>query len=192
MQSHAVRAIVVIGVLLGTVALAGAASAQGLYIGGAYSWATTDIEDVNADLIDDNANGYKAFLGYEFPAVLGIEAGYVEFGDYDIGEFEGFEGSRGQFNSNGWTAALTGRVPIGKLVTVYGKVGYFFWDSELDIEGDLGDVIGELSEDGQDPFYGAGLRLNFGKISVLGEYERYDSSEDFNHDLFSLGVRFTF
>lgn len=178
--------------VVAALALAGEARAQGLYLGGAYSWATVDIDDVNADILDDNANAYKAFLGYEFPNFLGLEAGYVEFGDYDVAEFEGFEGSTGQFSNSGWTAALTGRVPIGSLVTVYGKVGYFFWDSELDIDGDLGEAIGELSEDGEDPFYGAGVRLNFGRFSVLGEYERYDGSDDFSHDLFSLGVRFTF
>jgi hypothetical protein len=161
------------------------AGAQGVYVGGAYSWATIDIEDVDADLLDDNASAYKLFLGYEFPKIVGIEAGYVDFGSYDVGEFEEVEGAT--IDASGWTAALTARIPLGKLFTVYGKVGYFMWDAELQAADDLGD----LTDDGDDPFYGAGVRVNLGKFSVLGEYEFYDA-DDYSNDLFSLGVRFTF
>jgi OOP family OmpA-OmpF porin len=162
------------------------AQAQGVYLGGAYSWATLDVDEVDANLLDDNANAYKLFLGYEFPKILGFEAGYVDFGSYDVGEFEE-EGPAGSVESNGWTVALTGRIPLGKLFTVYGKVGYFFWDAELQAAQDIGD----LTDSGEDLFYGAGVRVNFGKFSILGEYEQFDGSE-FKNDLFSLGLRFTF
>ena len=183
--------IAVLAVALG-LGLAGEARAQGVYLGGAYSWATLHADDVDANLLDDNASAYKLFLGYEFPQILGLEAGWTHFGSYDVGNFEGFEDLTGEVDATGWTAALTARIPIGSLVTVYGKAGYFFWNSELDIPGDIGDVFGELKEDGQDPFFGAGIRLNLGQVSILGEYERYSSSEDFDFDLFSLGVRLTF
>jgi OOP family OmpA-OmpF porin len=173
-------------VVLVALTVAGDARAQGVYLGGAYSWATLDIEDVDSDTFDDNANAYKLFLGYEFPKFIGLEAGYVDFGDYEVGDFDG-EGGTGEINSSGWTAALTGRIPLGKLFTVYGKVGYFFWDAELKTASEFGD----LTDDGDDPFYGAGLRVNFGKFSVFGEYEMFDSS-DYSNDLVSLGVRFTF
>ena len=161
------------------------AQAQGVYVGGAYSWATLDIEDVDTDLLDDNASAYKLFLGYEFEKFIGIEAGYIDFGSYDVGEFE--DVGDAAIDADGWTAALTARIPLGKLFTVYGKVGYFFWDAELR----AAENIGDLTDDGEDPFYGAGLRLNLGKFSVLGEYEFYDAN-DFSNDLFSLGLRFTF
>jgi hypothetical protein len=179
-----VGAAIAVGLALG---FAANATAQGAYLGGAYSWATLDTGDVNAGLLDDNAVAYKVFLGYEFPKIIGIEAGYVDFGSYDVGAFEGDEGQAGEVTSSGWTAALTGRIPLGKLFTVYAKVGYFFWDAELKAAEDIGDLTG----DGNDPFYGAGVRVNFGKFSILGEYERFDSS-DFKNDLFSLGLRWTF
>jgi len=174
------------------IGLAGEAQAQGAYLGGAYGWATLDVEDVDAELLDDNASAYKLFLGYEFPRVLGVEAGWVHFGTYDVGELEGFEDISGEVENTGWTAALTARLPIGSVVTVYGKAGYFFWNSELALSGEIGDVLGDLEEDGEDPFFGAGVRLNLGRVSILGEYERFVSSEDFDHDLFSVGVRFSF
>jgi len=172
---------VAVAVVLG---FAASASAQGVYLGGAYSWATADIDNVDADLLDDNANAYKLFLGYEFPRFIGLEAGYVDFGSYDIGS----QGEpTGELSSTGWTAALTGYIPLGKLFTVYGKVGYFFWDAEVK----AAEGIGDLADSGDDPFYGAGLRINFGKFSILGEYEMFDSDE-LSNDLFSLGMRLTF
>lgn len=164
--------------------------AQGFYLGGAYSWATLDVEDVDADLLDDNANAYKLFAGYEFPKFLGLEAGYLDFGSYDVGNFEEMEDLTANADLNAWTAALTGRIPLGKVFTIYAKVGYFFWDAEVKAAEDIGDLV-DATESGEDLFYGAGLRLNFGKFSVLGEYEMFDG-EDFSNDLFSLGVRFTF
>jgi len=163
--------------------------AQGFYLGGAYSWATLDVDEVDANLLDDNANAYKLFAGYEFPKILGFEAGYLDFGSYDVGEFES-EDVLASADLNAWTAALTGRIPLGKLFTIYAKVGYFFWDAEVKAAEDIGDLV-DSSDSGEDLFYGAGVRLNFGKFSVLGEYEMFDG-EDFSNDLFSLGVRFTF
>ena len=165
------------------------AKAQGFYLGGAYSWATLDVDEVDANLLDDNANAYKLFAGYEFPKFIGLEAGYLDFGSYDVGSFED-EGVLASADLNAWTAALTGRIPLGKLFTIYAKVGYFFWDAEVQAAEDIGDLA-DATDSGEDLFYGAGLRVNFGKFSILGEYEMFDG-EDFSNDLFSLGVRFTF
>ena len=184
MRASSLRLLSVAFALVLVIGFAADARAQGVYVGGAYSWATVDTEYVNADLLDDNASAYKLFLGYEFPRFLGLEAGYVDFGSYDIS----FASQAAhEVSSTGWTAALTGYIPLGKFFTVYGKVGYFFWDAEFDAADDLGDLV----DNGEDPFYGAGLRVNFDRFSILGEYEKFDSNE-LSSDLFSLGIRFTF
>jgi OOP family OmpA-OmpF porin len=185
MRKSFVRIVGVAFVVALVLGFAADAQAQGVYVGGAFSWATLDIDEVDSDLFDDNASAYKLFLGYEFPKFVGLEAGYVDFGSYDVSELEEVGG--GKIEADGWTAALTGRIPLGKIFTVYGKVGYFMWDAALRAAEDIED----FGEDGSDLFYGAGVRLNFGKFSVLGEYELYDADE-FGNDLFSLGLRFTF
>jgi hypothetical protein len=187
MRATLVKALGVAFAVVLLLGLAGDARAQGFYIGGAYSWATLDIEDVDANLLDDNANAYKLFAGYEFPKFLGLEAGYLDFGSYEVGDFE--EEFTADADLNAWTAALTGRIPIGEIFTIYAKVGYFMWDAEIKAAEDIGDLTESM--DGEDLFYGAGLRLNFGKFSILGEYEQFDG-EDFKNDLFSLGLRWTF
>jgi hypothetical protein len=122
--------VVVVAVVL-LLGVAADTRAQGSYFGGAYSWATLDVQDVDANLLDDNASAYKLFLGYEFPRFLGFEASYLDLGSYDVGSFEEQEDVVASVEGNGWTAALTGRIPIGELFTIYAKVGYFFWDAEI-------------------------------------------------------------
>jgi OmpA-OmpF porin, OOP family len=181
------RIVVVAIVLVFGLGFATRAGAQGAYLGGAYSWATLSTEDVSVDLVKDNASAYKVFLGYEFPQFAGLEAGYIHFGSYDVAGNGAHEGTTGTLSSSGWTAGLTGRIPLGSILTIYGKVGYFWWDAEVK----AAESIGDLAKSGNDLFYGAGLRLNIGKVSILGEYERFDSPE-LKNDLFSLGLRFSF
>jgi OOP family OmpA-OmpF porin len=166
------------------VGFAGDARAQGVYLGGAYGWTDIDIPVLGGSW--DHSSGYKLFLGYEFPKILGLEAAWVNLG----GHHEWMDGMEGELHSDGWTAALTGRIPITKSFTVYGKVGYFFWNTQFEPEWD--DVIETESNKGEDPFYGFGVRFDSGKFSFLGEYEHYSTSENANKKLFAFGVRFTF
>ncbi len=160
------------------------AAAQGFYLGGAVSHAA-----INATVVDDTRNSYKFFLGYEFPVFLGIEAGWVNFGRFD-GVITAAGGStRVGYEAKTGTAALTGRIPIGPLVTLYGKGGYMYWSTDVALTGTATDPHFEAGTDhGHDPFYGAGLRFNFGKLSVLAEWEKY-KLRDVDINAVSAGVR---
>jgi OOP family OmpA-OmpF porin len=162
------------------------AAAQGFYLGGALSHAA-----INATVIDEARNSYKFFLGYEFPVFVGIEAGWVNFGTFD-GVITAAGGStRVGYDAKTATAALTGRVPIGGLVTLYAKAGYMYWSTDVALTGTATDPHFEVGTDhGHDPFFGAGVRFNFGRLSVLGEWERY-RLRDVDINAVSAGVRVT-
>jgi hypothetical protein len=169
------------------------ADAQGLYVGGAYSWASasTDHPDFDEDVFEDDASAYKVVAGLEFSGFFGVEGSYTSFGSYDAGELEGFDESPGEAEADGWGLALTGNIPIGKIFTFYAKAGYFFWDSKVSGTEDFLDQWGEAATSGEDPYYGAGLRVNFGKLGIFGEYERY-VTDSLDFDLVNIGVRLTF
>lgn len=168
--------------------LATEARAQQTYIEGAYSWAVLDTDDVDTDLIEEDADAYKIILGYEYPSFWGFELGYVDLGEYEFGEGIGEADPLGSVESSGWTVAITGRFPIGQYFAIFGKVGYFFWEADVQGATNVWDLVG----DGEDPFYGAGLQVKFGQsFSVLGEYERFEA-EELKSDLFSLGLRIGF
>ena len=179
--------------LLALAAAPSPAAAQGLYIGGAYSWASqsTDNPEFDDEVFEGDASAYKVVAGVEFGGFFGVEGSYTSFGTYDASELEGFDESPGEAQADGWGLALTGNIPIGRAFTFYAKAGYFFWDANVSGTDDFLEQWGDAASDGDDPFYGAGLRVNLGKIGVFGEYERY-VTDQFDFDLVNLGVRITF
>jgi OOP family OmpA-OmpF porin len=175
-----------------TVALLGlglgrVSAAQGTYLGAAWSHAA-----VNETVIDDTKNAYKLVLGYEFEPFLGIEVGWVDFGEFD-GVITAAGGStRVGYDAKTATAAITGRLPIRDLAALYAKAGYMFWSTDVKLTGTVSDPqFVEGKDNGRDPFYGGGLRINLGKWAVFGEWERYKLSE-IDIDAISAGVRITF
>ncbi len=162
------------------------AGAQGFYLGGALGHAA-----INATVVDETRNSYKFFLGYELPVFLGVEAAWVNFGNFD-GVITSTGGStRVGYDAKTGTAALTGRIPIGPLLTLYGKAGYMYWSTDVALTGTATDphfVAG--TDHGRDGFYGGGVRFNFGTLSLLGEWERY-KLRDVDINVVSAGVRVT-
>ena len=174
-------------VLVAGLASSRPAAAQGFYLGGAVSHAA-----VNETVLEDTRNAYKFFLGFEFPAFVGVEAAWVDFGEFDDVITSEGGSTRVGYDARTATAAVTGRIPIGELVTLYAKTGYMFWSTDISLTGTVTDPnFEEGTDNGSDWFYGGGVRFNFGKLSVLGEWERYQLS-NVDIDAISAGVRWTF
>jgi len=187
-RSNSTTSVAVLGAIVLAAVLGSSrpATAQGFYLGGAVSHAA-----INATVFDEHRNSYKFFLGYELPVFLGFEAAWVNFGKFD-GVITSAGGStRVGYDAKTGTAALTGRIPLGDLVTVYAKAGYMYWSTDISLIGDVTDPHFEAGTDhGHDTFYGGGLRFNFGKFSVLAEWEKYEL-RDVDINAVSAGFRVT-
>jgi len=109
-------------------------AAQGFYLGGAASHAAIQHDGS----IDQTRNSYKFFLGYEFPVFLGVEAAWVNFGKFD-GVITRRQAAREWVRPENRTAALTGRIPVGDLVTLYAKAGYMYWSTDVTLTGTVTD-----------------------------------------------------
>ncbi len=184
-------AFVTIGLLMAAVQSRPAA-AQGLYFGGAYSWSTVDVKHVDSSLFDNRASAYKVFAGLEFGNFFGVEGAWLKFGTFDANQLEGFDENPGQAKLDGWDVAITGRLPLARWLAVYGKAGYFSWDSKITGTADFLNQVGDRARSGEDPFYGAGVRLTSGKLSLIAEWEHFPRGNDIDSDLVSLGLRLYF
>ncbi|WNK19722.1 outer membrane beta-barrel protein [Halomonas piscis] len=164
---------------------------EGPYLGAGIGHAKMD-NDILNDLdrwgasTDDSDTAYKLFAGYQFNPHFAVEAGYVDFGEFTASS----RYANGTMKADGFTAALVGKLPIEGGFGVYGKLGMIAWDGERSST-----LTAKESEDGTDPFYGAGLEYVVDQIVMRAEFERYDISEggeDFETDLISasLGYRF--
>lgn len=151
-------------------AFSGTAQA-GPYIGA--SWGAYSIEESD---LDDNDDLWKAFAGYTFNDLIGVEGTWVDFSQVGTGV--------SSFEADGWGVSGILSFPVGRTSTVFAKAGQFWWDSET--------VLGGLpaGDDGNDPFFGAGIVFG-GPLAVRLEWERYDVA-DIDVDTYSIGVQFGF
>ncbi|MEM9404356.1 MAG: outer membrane beta-barrel protein [Pseudomonadota bacterium] len=169
---------------------------SGFYVGGSIGGASieADIEDdpqlpTLPDEIDEDDTGFKVFGGFlwDNPLIdLGVEVGYVDFGEPEVnvptnvGDVEvGFETS----GINLWGIAGTELGPLD----VFAKLGYVSWDIEASIQR----IQGDVSDDGNDIGYGLGAAFNLGALQIRGEWELYDI-DDADVSMLSLGVAFRF
>ena len=123
--------VVAIAVALGS---AGNVRAQGLYLGGGVG--ATDIDIGIWGNAANQSTTYTLFLGYELPKYVGVEAAWVDLGGHE-GKWVG--NAAGTLHTNGWTAAVTGRIPLTPGFALYGKVGTFFWTTRFDVDWSWGD-----------------------------------------------------
>ena len=162
---------------------------QGVYVGGNYGYLKVDGED---DFDDDN-DVWQGLIGYRFNRYIAVEGSYVDFGDYGS--------SMANADTDGYTAAIKGMLPVSENIALFVKGGQLWWESDY--------AVGEFggSFDDESLFIGAGVNYAITRnLSINAEYTIYDteldtdelsenfSDTDFETDLkqASLGIEYRF
>lgn len=189
-----ILALAVLLVPLFTAALSHAAE-PGPYIGasGGQSFIDDEYDTGNADNIkfDDDETGWKAYLGYQFLPWLGVEAGYVDFGEY-AGDNVLLNGQPldvdAQLGLSAWQGFLVGTLPMGP-VDLFAKVGAADLKRELDTAN-----FGTEQDNDTQLAYGVGAAYNFGDghWGVRVEAEGNDDDEVDNFYFVSAGLTYRF
>lgn len=160
-------------VLASAALLLSAVATAETYIGAGYG--AYQFEENSVDSSDSH---WKAYVGTMFNTAAGIELAYVDFSRATD------QGS--SFDADGYTAGLVLNFPMTENFAIYAKGGLFFWDAESSFAG-----IG-ASDDGDDPFYGAGLQFKLNDVLDLRlEYERYEII-DIDIDSATAALQFSF
>jgi hypothetical protein len=155
---------------------------SGPYLGASLGSAGLDVSAGGVDL--DDATAFKIFGGYNFGIVplvnLAIEGSYVNFGTA--------EGSSGASSAEASVSGLDAFGLVGVNmgpVSLFGKVGAIYWDSEFSAPSQTTD------ESGTDPAYGVGLQFQLLSIAIRAEYEIF-ALDDVDIGFLSAGVSYTF
>ena len=186
----------VMPILASTVALtafASAAQAQewnthdsGLYVGGNYGYLKVDGDDD----FDDNNDVWQGLVGYRFNQFFAVEGGYTDFGSYG--------GSLANAETDGYSAALKGILPLTDSIEFFAKAGQMWYDTNYSVAGVNG------SSDDEALFAGAGLNFKLSEQLLLSaQYTWYDADLkvsdvdedtdfDTNFNQASVGVEYRF
>jgi OOP family OmpA-OmpF porin len=201
----------VAGVMLWLGGPAARAEDRGWLIGGGWgeadygnSVARFDDGSITSGAVDNNELGWKLFAGYRFSKRIGLEVGYVDLiNDYDAPTFEGVSDGTGSsfvsfpdgpvsvgLSPTGYFAEGVGYLPLGKALSIFGKVGLVRWDAETTVQDLNGESVRQSS--GTDPVFGAGVeyRLKHG-LALRAEYEVFTKVVDQDIDLFTAGISYT-
>ncbi len=145
------------------------AQGTGLYVGaglGSY--------DINDDNLRDNDRVLKTLVGYQLSGFFGIEGAWTDFNRVNN------NGDR--FEADGKGLALVLSLPLG----IFVKGGQFWWSSDAVLSSTA------RSSNGNDPFWGAGIRLGFSDhLALRLEAERYDVL-DSNINTYTAGLDIRF
>jgi hypothetical protein len=178
---------IVTGLLLSLAAgtaMADVDNPRGFYAGAGVGQFNVDIDNAQelGDTVDDldaDDAAFRIFAGYRLTPYLSFEAAYVDFGS-PSDEFEA-SGSRGDYRLElaGFSPAVVGTIPLGP-VELFGKLGWYFYDADVRVSLDGGEVIRSDSS-GDDFMYGGGIGLTFfERLNTRLEYEVIDIEDTDN------------
>ncbi len=172
-------------VLAAGLAPAASHAEYGFYLGG-------DIGEVSVEEFfdefefDSSTEAWRLYGGYRISDYLGVEAGYVNFGTLDERVDIGASFVPISADAEGYTIGATIGWPVTERLSLTGRGGFLFWDSE-----NLVDDV-RFDESDENFFYGAGLKLDLTRnISLTGDWTRYELDE-VNAETVSAGIQFRF
>lgn len=162
---------------------------SGFYVGGNYGYLRVEGEDD----FDDDKDVWQGLLGYRFNEYFAMEGSVIDFGDYG----NDVAGA----STDGYTAALKGSFPITERISIYGKLGQLWSETEY--------TVGTFNQDYDDEslFVGGGISFAVSQnLLINAEYTVYDAEldaesavddiddTDFETDLkqASLGIEYRF
>ena len=128
---------------------------------------------------DAEASSFRVFGGYGFSRFLGLELGYVDFGEATFQSTSDGSGVyaagpvAGEVASDGFDLTLRGRIPTGSALHIVPRVGAVRWDSQMQVRDATGPVR-SASRSGTDFVYGVGLEVEVPRASLLIDYSVYD------------------
>jgi OOP family OmpA-OmpF porin len=149
--------------------------------GGFYVGAGIGQFSVNEGGFDESDTGYKLFGGWMFNQYVGGELEYIDGGTVGDNNFG--------IDTTAFNVSVKGNWPVTEQFDVYGKVGYFFWDADIDDSGDSGQ---ERNESGSDLSWGLGAGYDFtDNFGVVAEWQWFQI-EEADAEMLSAGVVWKF
>jgi len=159
---------------------------------------------INNPSVNESDSAWKVYAGFAINDYFAVEGGYADLGEVVTQYGVSIPPSQidailldtfnvHPYQGDGWFGAVVLSWPIQpEKLTVFGRLGFFGWESDLDvrvISGGTGSINDR--ESGTDAMWGAGLAWSVSDVwSVTVEWERYKLNEWL--DVPSIGVRYNF
>jgi opacity protein-like surface antigen len=149
--------------------------------GGFYVGASIGQFGVDESGFSESDTSFKLFGGWMYNQFIGGDLEYIDGGTVRDGDFG--------IDSTGINVSIKGNWPVTEQFDVFGKVGYYFWDADIDVTGNSGQ---ESNESGSDVSWGIGAGWNFTEnLGLIAEYQWF-TVEEADSTLWSGGIVWKF
>lgn len=176
--------LMIVVLLTGVVRIASAE--HRFYVGGAIG--SAELDDRFDDFeFDSTSVAFRIFAGWRFNEHFAVEAGYLDFGDFEqdfdiLGNIV-----PASVSANGFTAGVNGALPLSERFSLTGRAGMLFWNGTATLSGIL-----QASPDDVNPFFGAGARYQFTeRVAATADFTHYDL-EDTDSSMLAAGIEISF
>lgn len=167
-----------IAALLAGLAPLAQAADNGFYLGAGWVESDFDLDKpAGATDFDDSDSGYKVLAGFRLLDHFAVEASYIDHGDAVVGPAHA--------SAQTVSAFAVGFLPF-PVVDLFAKAGVTSWSSDGRTPGfpDL-----NVSDDGTDFAWGAGVQAHFGSLGARLEYEQFPVNDS---DLGTVSLSFIY
>lgn len=155
------------------------------YFGGAIGTANID-ETISGFGFNADSTSYRFYGGRQFNDYFGLEAGYLDLGNFNEQVLVGGSVVPISADADGFTFAAVGSVAAGEKFRLHATIGSFFWDGANEIAG----VNSNVSD--ANIFFGVGLSYALTEnMSLRGDAVRYEL-DDVNANVFTIGFQVGF
>jgi opacity protein-like surface antigen len=168
----------------------GLAADNGFFIGGKYGATNVDIDGEDFDESDFSTHPQ---IGYDFNENWAIDLGFDMFGEPKSNNACGTDCSIKIKDFTGFNANLIGTYPMNDEWSVYGSVGWQYYEFKVRARDEaLGVDITSSSEDGDEVVFGAGIRFQPWKTVSLKLGFLYFGPSDADVTSFYIGTQKNF
>ncbi|HCK27516.1 MAG TPA: hypothetical protein DHW52_10045 [Alcanivorax sp.] len=138
--------------------------------------------------VDSRDSGTHFLVGLRPHRNFSFDVGRIDFGDASV-TYQPFS-IESEVSVDGLALGANALFPLHNQVTLFARVGMLDWD--LDVEGSAaGTTLVTGSDDGSDPFMGAGFLFGWDALKFRGSFTRYEIDGD-DLDTFSAGLQYFF
>jgi len=154
---------------------------------------------------DENDVSFKVYGGYQFNPYISVEATYQDFGESTFNATSNGKGDSWAAGSvsarqeaEGYGVSTVGRYPVTPRLTLFGKLGWFWWKSKEEYMENINGTPypSSVEESGNDYTYGAGIEYDVGnpdRFVYRVEVEHHEVGKSgFDVNSASMGIVYKF
>lgn len=164
-----------------------------VYLGAVFGASQPNSSEPDGTLPElEGDSAYRVFLGNRLSSSFAVEAGYSNFGIYEVEDIDSVGFEENTLALTGVDASVLGKLPLGKHLSLYGRLGVFYWEAQrTTLDGNTG-IRETVIADELDYVVGAGIEIHpLNHFGLMFETNSFNTDK-VSHLVYGVGLYYHF